>query len=116
MGSVIRSVYGFLSRTVTERWAGSLHAGALVKGLYLQWMLGPRLRKAAGTAFDAGCGEQAQFARLLARRFPAWRFVGMDLKIAAGRRRAALIAGITPASNETTTVATATKVRTPPLS
>ncbi|HLE45050.1 MAG TPA: methyltransferase domain-containing protein [Methylomirabilota bacterium] len=87
MGSVIRSVYGFLSRTVTERWAGSLHAGALVKGLYLQWMLGPRLRKAAGTAFDAGCGEQAQFARLLARRFPAWRFVGMDLKIAAGERR-----------------------------
>lgn len=87
MRRLIRTVYGVLSRWVTERWVGSLHAGALVKGLYLQWTLGPRLRRAPGIAFDAGCGELAPFTRLLARRFPAWRFLGIDLKIAEGDRR-----------------------------
>lgn len=87
MGSVIRGVYGFLSRTVTERWAGSLHAGALVRGLYLQWTLRPLLRGRTGIAFDAGCGRGAEYARVLARRFPGWRFVGLDLKLSSPERR-----------------------------
>lgn len=76
-------MYHLLSRGVVERWVGSLHAGALTKGLYLQWTLGPRLRRTPGIAFDAGCGEWAHFARLLARRFPGWRFLGLDLKFAS---------------------------------
>lgn len=66
---------------IVERWVGSLHAGALVKGLYLRWALAPRLRRAPGVGFDAGCGPEAAFARLLAHSYPGWRIVGLDLKL-----------------------------------
>lgn len=53
----------------------------------LRWRLGPLLRRGSGIAFDAGCGEQAQLTCLLARRFPAWRFLRLDLKLAGGDRQ-----------------------------
>jgi len=68
-----------VQRHVVERWTRGLHAGTVVKGLYLQWTLGPRFLSTSGLALDAGCGEGANFARLLARRRPGWRFVAIDL-------------------------------------
>ncbi|OLB95030.1 MAG: hypothetical protein AUH30_16560 [Candidatus Rokubacteria bacterium 13_1_40CM_68_15] len=64
---------------MVECWTGGLHAGTVVKGLYLKWTLGPMFLSASGRALDAGCGEGANFARLLARRLPGWRFVAIDL-------------------------------------
>jgi len=77
----LRRAYGALQRRVVGRWTGGLHAGSVVKGLYLQWSLGPTFRAASGRALDAGCGDGANFARLLARRRPGWRFVAMDLAL-----------------------------------
>lgn len=86
MSPVVRELYARARRASIERWVGSLHAGALVKGLYVQWTLGPLLRQATGIVLDAGCGELAQFTRLLARRLPALRFLGLDLKLAPHER------------------------------
>ncbi len=78
--NLIVKFYSAVSRVPVERWLGSLHAGAIVKSLYLQWTLGPFLKKTRGITFDAGCGSMAPFARLLSRRFSAWHFLGVDLK------------------------------------
>jgi SAM-dependent methyltransferase len=81
LGNVVRTVYRLVSRVVVERWVGSLHAGAIVRGLYLSWTLGPLLKAATGMTLDAGCGRMAQFACLLARRLPAWRLLAVDLRL-----------------------------------
>lgn len=57
MTKPLRRVYGALQRRVVERWTGGLHAGTVVKGLYLQWTLGPTFRAVSGRALDAGCGD-----------------------------------------------------------
>lgn len=77
----VKRLYTTVRRPAVERWVGSLHAGAVVKSLYLQWTLGPFLKKGGGTTLDAGCGPMAPFACLLARRFPSWHFIGCDLKL-----------------------------------
>lgn len=73
-------LYTLVSRPALNQW-GSFHAGAIVKSLYLQWTLGPLLKKRSGIALDAGCGPTAPFARVLARRLAAWHFLGLDLKL-----------------------------------
>ncbi len=80
--ATVKRFYTTVSRPVLERWGGSLHAGAVVKSLYLQWTLDAFLNKRGGITLDAGCGSTAPFTRLLARRFPTWHFVGCDLKLA----------------------------------
>lgn len=79
--SAVNRLYTALSRPALERCVGSLHAGAIVKSLYLQWTLGPFLKTKGGMILDAGCGPMAPFARLLARRFASWNFLGLDLKL-----------------------------------
>lgn len=79
--ATVKRLYTTVSRPALERWVGSLHAGAVVKSLYLQWTLGPFLKKRRGRTLDAGCGFMAPFACLLARRFPTRYFVGFDLKL-----------------------------------
>lgn len=80
-------LYTLMSRPALDRW-GSFHAGAIVKGLYLQWTLSPFLKETRGIIFDAGCGSMASFARVLASQFPAWHFIGLDLKLATPQSRA----------------------------
>ncbi len=80
LSTAVNRLYTTVSRPALERWGGSLHAGGIVKSLYLQWTLGPFLKKTRGLTLDAGCGPMASFAHLLARRFAAWHFVGVDLK------------------------------------
>jgi len=79
MKTALRRLYGGVQRQIVERFTGGLHAGTVVKGLYLQWTLAPLLRGVAGLVLDAGCGEGANFSRLLARNRPGWRFVAIDL-------------------------------------
>lgn len=78
--AVMNRLYTLVSRPALDQW-GSFHAGAIVKSLYLQWTLGPLLRKRSGIALDAGCGPTAPFSRVLARRLAAWHFLGLDLKL-----------------------------------
>jgi SAM-dependent methyltransferase len=78
---LVETVYRLVSGVVIERWVGGLHAGAIVRGLYLHWTLGPLLKPATGKVLDAGCGRTAQFACLMARRFPAWRLIALDMRL-----------------------------------
>jgi len=77
----LRKLYELLSQVVASRYGESLQAGALVRAHYLRWTLNPLLQRTTGTAFDAGCGRGAYVARLLAGQFPAWRFLGLDLRL-----------------------------------
>ena len=79
--ATVKRLYTTVSRPALERWGGSLHAGAVVKSLYLQWTLRSFLKKTGGIILDAGCGSTAPLAGLLARRFPTWHCVGLDLKL-----------------------------------
>lgn len=81
-------MYRRLSAAIADRCAGGLHAGTVVKGLYLRWTLERVLARSPGVALDAGCGRHARFARLLGGRWPAWRFVGLDLHVAPEPGRA----------------------------
>ncbi len=83
----VRRLYTIVSKVPIERWVGSLHAGAIVRSLHLQWTLGPIFKTMTGTSLHAGCGPGVPFARLMARRFPAWHFVGLNLKLAFPQSR-----------------------------
>ncbi len=80
---MLTSLYGRLRDRILDRWLGAVHAGLVVKGLYLQraidaWSQGTT---AGRTILDAGCGPEAQLAVLLARRYPQHRFEACDLHL-----------------------------------
>jgi 2-polyprenyl-3-methyl-5-hydroxy-6-metoxy-1,4-benzoquinol methylase len=81
-------LYRAFTRPLQERWLGGLHAGLVIKGLYLQWMVAPFLREGQKRVLDAGCGPEAQLVAMLAGRYPTCMFSGVDLHLSQeGRRR-----------------------------
>ncbi|WP_053379412.1 class I SAM-dependent methyltransferase [Nitrospira moscoviensis] len=74
--------YRALTTPLYDRWLGGVHAGLVIKGLYLQWMVARFLREGRRRVLDAGCGPEAQMAALLAGRYPTSSFVGWDLHLA----------------------------------
>lgn len=80
---------GFLARvsrrvtqTLVERWLGGVHAGLVVKSLYLQRAVAKFLRTGNKAILDAGCGPEGQLAALLAGRYPSCFVEGWDLQCA----------------------------------
>lgn len=85
---VLNQLYRALTRPLQDRWLGGLHAGLVIKGLYLQWMVAPFLRQGHKRVLDAGCGPEAQLAAMLAGRYPTCTFSGWDLHLSQeGRSR-----------------------------
>lgn len=68
-----------VTQTLVERWLGGVHAGLVVKSLYLQRAVGKYLKSGQKTVLDAGCGPEGQLAALLATRYPTCSVEGMDL-------------------------------------
>ena len=87
MTGIIDHVYRSVSRPLSERWLGGLHAGLVIKGLYLQWKVSAYLRQGGRCVLDAGCGPDAQLAAMLAGRYPTCSFVGWDLHVNADIKR-----------------------------
>lgn len=81
MISVLDKFYRSVASPLSERWLGGLHAGLVIKGLYLQWNVAAFLRQGERHVLDAGCGPGAQLAAMLASRYPACSFVGWDLHV-----------------------------------
>lgn len=75
-------LYRAVVRFVEERWLGGVHAGLVIKSLYLQRTAKRYLRQGSKKVLDAGCGETAQLANLLARRYPHCQVEGWDLHLA----------------------------------
>lgn len=88
MTSVLDRVYRSVAGPLSERWLGGLHAGLVIKGLYLQWKVAAYLRQGGRVALDAGCGPEAQLAAMLAHRYPSCSFVGWDLHVNPDVKRA----------------------------
>lgn len=74
-------VYRRFTQPFKEKWVGGLHAGLVIKGLYLQRAIRACLQSGPKTVLDAGCGPDAQFTALLAGRYPRSRFEAWDLHI-----------------------------------
>lgn len=87
MVMVLDQLYRALTRPIQDRWLGGLHAGLVIKGLYLQWMVAPFLRREQKRVLDAGCGPEAQLIGMLARRYPTSTFFGWDLHLSQEGRR-----------------------------
>jgi hypothetical protein len=62
-------LYRRVTQTLVERWFGGVHAGLVVKSLYLQRSVAKFLRTGNKAILDAGCGPEGQLATLLAARF-----------------------------------------------
>lgn len=77
--SLLARIVGLVTRSVVERWLGGVHAGLVVKSLYLQRAVGRWLRTGDKAILDAGCGPEGQLAALLARRYPTCSVEGLDL-------------------------------------
>lgn len=78
---VIDRAYRVVISPLSARWLGGLHAGLVIKGLYLQWKVAAFLRQGGRYVLDAGCGPEAQLAAMLAARYPTCSFVGWDLHV-----------------------------------
>ena len=88
MVMVLNRLYRALTRPLQDRWLGGLHAGLVIKGLYLQWMVASFLGQGHKWVLDAGCGPEAQLVAMLAGRYPTCTFSGLDLHLSwEGRRR-----------------------------
>lgn len=87
MRSALDNVYRMMASTLSERWLGGLHTGLVIKGLYLQWKVVAYLREGGRRVLDAGCGPEAQLARMLAGRYSCCSFVGWDLHVEAHQAR-----------------------------
>jgi 2-polyprenyl-3-methyl-5-hydroxy-6-metoxy-1,4-benzoquinol methylase len=88
MVMVLNQLYRALTQPLQDRWLGGLHAGLVIKRLYLQWMVAPFLRQGHKRVLDAGCGPEAQLVAMLAGRYPTCTFSGWDLHLSQeGRRR-----------------------------
>ena len=88
MVMVLHQLYRALAKPLQDRWLGGLHAGLVIKGLYLQWMVASFLRQGHKRVLDAGCGPEAQLVAMLAGRYPTCMFSGWDLHVSQeGRRR-----------------------------
>lgn len=81
-------LYRHVSQVLSERWFGGVHAGLVVKSLYLQRALGRSLRSGQKRVLDAGCGPEGQLATLLAARYPTCSVEGIDLYCASSGSRA----------------------------
>lgn len=68
-----------VTQTLVERWFGGVHAGLVVKSLYLQRSVAKFLRTGHKAILDAGCGPGGQLAALLAARYPTCSVEGWDL-------------------------------------
>jgi 2-polyprenyl-3-methyl-5-hydroxy-6-metoxy-1,4-benzoquinol methylase len=85
---VLDQLYRAVAKPLQVRWLGGLHAGLVIKGLYLQWMVASFLRQGHKRVLDAGCGPEAQLVAMLAGRYPTCTFSGWDLHLSLeGRRR-----------------------------
>lgn len=71
-----------VTQAAVERWFGGVHAGLVVKSLYLQRAVAEFLRMGNKAVFDAGCGPDGQLAALLAGRYPNCSVEGWDLHCA----------------------------------
>jgi SAM-dependent methyltransferase len=71
-----------VTQTLIERWFGGVHAGLVVKSLYLQRAVAKFLKTGNKAVFDAGCGPDGQLAALLAARYPHCFVEGWDLHCA----------------------------------
>jgi 2-polyprenyl-3-methyl-5-hydroxy-6-metoxy-1,4-benzoquinol methylase len=88
MMTILNQIYRAITQPLQDRWLGGLHAGLVIKGLYLQWMVAPFLRQGHKRVLDAGCGPEAQLVAMLAGRYPTCTFSGWDLHLSPeGRRR-----------------------------
>lgn len=76
---LLARVVGLVTRSLVERWLGGVHAGLVVKSVYLQRAVGRWLRTGDKAILDAGCGPEGQLAALLARRYPSCSVEGLDL-------------------------------------
>ncbi len=81
MVSALDRVYRSVASPLSHRWLGGLHAGLVIKGLYLQWKMAAYLRQEKRVVLDAGCGPEAQLTAMLAGRYPHCSFVGWDLHV-----------------------------------
>lgn len=81
MGRLYRAL-----RTVTaDRWFGGVHAGLVVKSLYLRRAVRTFLGEGPKRILDAGCGPDGQLAVLVARKYPHVAVRGVDLQYDQGR-------------------------------
>jgi 2-polyprenyl-3-methyl-5-hydroxy-6-metoxy-1,4-benzoquinol methylase len=88
MMTILTQIYRTITQPLQDRWLGGLHAGLVIKGLYLQWMVAPFLRQGHKRVLDAGCGPEAQLVAMLAGRYPTCTFSGWDLHLSPeGRSR-----------------------------
>lgn len=78
---MLTRLYRRISRVIVEQWFGGIHAGLVVKGLYLQRAASRELANGRKDVFDAGCGPEAQLLALLAGRYPDSSFEGWDLHL-----------------------------------
>ncbi len=85
---LLTSLVRRVTRASVERWLGGVHAGLVVKSLYLQRAVASFLRTGHKTILDAGCGPDGQLAALLAARYPTCLVECMDLYCATSGPRA----------------------------
>lgn len=77
--STLRAVYSLLTGWIDSRWTGGFQAAFVVRSLNLRAAFRARPPGPGERILDAGCGEGAALASLLARRYPWAEFTAVDL-------------------------------------
>ena len=78
--TLLRRIYQLLTIPIQEKWVGTLQAGAVVRSLYLTWVLREFIStNASYNILDAGSGRGAPLTLVQARRFKNCHFVAVDL-------------------------------------
>lgn len=76
---LLSRLYRCIMQISVDRWFGGVHAGLVVKSLYLQRSVAKFLRTGNRAILDAGCGPDGQLAAVLAARYPHCSVEGWDL-------------------------------------
>jgi 2-polyprenyl-3-methyl-5-hydroxy-6-metoxy-1,4-benzoquinol methylase len=78
--TLLRRIYQLLTIPIQEKWVGTLQAGAVVRSLYLTWVLRELIStNASYNILDAGSGRGAPLTLVQAGRFKNCHFVAVDL-------------------------------------
>lgn len=78
-GKIIRSVYDSTTGWIHSSWIGGVQAAYVVRSLNVRAALRKVPPGPGDRVLDAGCGEGAALASVLARRYPAASFTAVDL-------------------------------------
>jgi len=80
---IFRSAYVKLTGWLHTRWTGGLQAAYVVRSLNVRAAFRAQPPPEGARVLDAGCGEGAALAAVLARRYPRVQFYAADLFIQA---------------------------------